>query len=459
MTETHCLVSSALDPQIRPLQIDQIYVLGRDAEAQIHLPSDRISHKHARLAWSEGCFVVEDLGSKNGVIVEGERTRRRALRDGDVISIGPFNLRYRVLRGDVEQVVAGARSGTLSGQFGEGELIGIGTLIEIKGLTGTLRIENGEARGALAVDKGVVVHAAAGALVGLEAARKLLSAHSGRFELEAQARVQKGELQTPMGDLLIEVMGKDRRATRRLDTPSDVSSDLGATRTRLAAARAELELASARAEFGNLFAAVLFVLFVYFIALQLVQRAPAYKSAVNSAVTFGFTAVLVHLMRSSRYPLRTFGMTLLGWRRSLVESVVATLPVLVVLLLARLAVRDAVSPDRPVFLMELDLRFFAYPVIVPLQEVMLRGAVQTTLQRFLIGRGATARAIVLTSMFFGLTHMHISLAMTAVTIVLGALWGVLYARHGTLLGATVSHLLIGMFGFALWGGVIPGVWD
>jgi membrane protease YdiL (CAAX protease family) len=456
---SHCLVSTAFEPQVRKLALDREYVLGRDAEASIQLHSDRVSHRHAKLYWSEGAFVLEDLGSKNGVSVEGKRTQRRALRDGELISVGPFNMRYRVLRGDVERLVNGSREGSISGQFAEGELLEIGSLIQLNGLTGTLRIEDGDASGTLVVDGGVIVSASSHGARGLEAAREMLSAKSGRFEFTVAAHVERGEMLMPLGDLLIDALGAGRRDTRTVDAPGDVATDLTALRGRLQAARAELELAAARTEFGDLFAATLIVLFLYSASLVIVARAPAYKVAVIALTTMGFALGLVMMLARSKYPLRTFGITLHNWKRAVLESLVATMPVLLIALFARLAVRDVIQPERPLFILVPDLRFLAYPIVVPLQEVMLRGAVQTPLQRFLIGKHSTWRAIVLCSLFFGMMHLHFSLTFAALTVVLSIGWGWLYARHGTLLGVSVSHFVIGVFGYALWGGVIPGVWD
>ena len=39
--------------------------------------------------------MIEDAGSKNGILVNSERVQRRVLRDGDVVSLGgELNLRF-----------------------------------------------------------------------------------------------------------------------------------------------------------------------------------------------------------------------------------------------------------------------------------------------------------------------------------------------------------------------------
>jgi len=55
---------------------------------QIHEPDARISSMHARLRYTLGRWIVEDAGSRNGTIVNGEIVRTAALRDGDLIELG-----------------------------------------------------------------------------------------------------------------------------------------------------------------------------------------------------------------------------------------------------------------------------------------------------------------------------------------------------------------------------------
>lgn len=74
------------------------HVLGRDPALDVCLESSSVSRRHARLRISAGVAVLEDLGSKNGTFVNGERaTAAVRLWDGDQISIGSVRLRFRIL--------------------------------------------------------------------------------------------------------------------------------------------------------------------------------------------------------------------------------------------------------------------------------------------------------------------------------------------------------------------------
>jgi two-component system, cell cycle response regulator len=64
-------------------------VIGRDDTVDIPLLDDRISRKHARLVVEGDTSWIEDLGSRNGTFVNGERiSGRHSLRDGDKIQLG-----------------------------------------------------------------------------------------------------------------------------------------------------------------------------------------------------------------------------------------------------------------------------------------------------------------------------------------------------------------------------------
>lgn len=63
--------------------------LGRAADCDIVLPERQISRYHVRIEWDADGYVLRDLGSKNGTLVNGERVRGQLyrLRDGDEISL------------------------------------------------------------------------------------------------------------------------------------------------------------------------------------------------------------------------------------------------------------------------------------------------------------------------------------------------------------------------------------
>jgi len=75
------------------------YIIGRSAEADIRLPDERVSRRHASLKWSGTGFALVDLGSTNGTFVNDGKAGSIRLLDGDRIRIGPHDLQYVVRRG------------------------------------------------------------------------------------------------------------------------------------------------------------------------------------------------------------------------------------------------------------------------------------------------------------------------------------------------------------------------
>ncbi len=69
------------------------FVIGRSDECQLSLDDAMVSRRHATLRVSSTGVIAVDLGSRNGVTVNGVALRReRLLRDGDRIKIGQAEL-------------------------------------------------------------------------------------------------------------------------------------------------------------------------------------------------------------------------------------------------------------------------------------------------------------------------------------------------------------------------------
>ena len=69
--------------------------IGRANSNEIVLDGDGVSRNHARLTWDGVAFRMEDAGSKNGTLVNGEAlTGTRELRSGDVVTIPGWVLKF-----------------------------------------------------------------------------------------------------------------------------------------------------------------------------------------------------------------------------------------------------------------------------------------------------------------------------------------------------------------------------
>lgn len=65
---------------------DTVYV-GREG-CQITLNDTNVSKRHAEIHWSENAYAVKDLGSSNGIVVNGDKVATATLKAGDLLLIG-----------------------------------------------------------------------------------------------------------------------------------------------------------------------------------------------------------------------------------------------------------------------------------------------------------------------------------------------------------------------------------
>lgn len=71
-------------------------VLGRDASADLQILDAKVSRKHCRFFQQLGAWSVEDLGSANGLWINGTRRTKHGLVAGDEIKIGRTTMRFSV---------------------------------------------------------------------------------------------------------------------------------------------------------------------------------------------------------------------------------------------------------------------------------------------------------------------------------------------------------------------------
>ncbi len=176
--------------------------VGRASECEIVLAHDSVSKLHAELTRTEDGYELIDLMSVNGTTVNGQPIKEaRALRDGDLIVIGMFQLAFR-RSGDIEVLEVAAagvskggterfdfmtmalrRASTGSGFEGE-ELRQFCSLLLITSRAGRLRVKGEGLAGEIEFQDGGIVGARAGNRRGVEATRALLTTKNGWYRFE-----------------------------------------------------------------------------------------------------------------------------------------------------------------------------------------------------------------------------------------------------------------------------------
>lgn len=76
-----------------PLEKDRM-TIGRRSGNDIQIDNLAISGEHAAIVLEHGERMLEDLDSTNGTQVNGQPVRRHLLKNGDVIELGKYRLKY-----------------------------------------------------------------------------------------------------------------------------------------------------------------------------------------------------------------------------------------------------------------------------------------------------------------------------------------------------------------------------
>lgn len=106
-----------LDDKAHPLEGPGPWSIGRSDENDIVISDPNVSRRHARLLRLENGFVVEDLGSTNGTLLDGAPIDRERIESGDELAFGGVTARF-VRRTDGE-TPSPERGGSPSGGLRE----------------------------------------------------------------------------------------------------------------------------------------------------------------------------------------------------------------------------------------------------------------------------------------------------------------------------------------------------
>ena len=221
-----------------------------------------------------------------------------------------------------------------------------------------------------------------------------------------------------------------------------------------------------RLAMGSFIGFVIFIMCIYgFFLRDTVIMAGSHggqSTPISTLILVCYMLTLYVLIRRSGLPMRTYGLTTLGWQRSVGESLLWSVAFLALCLLVKaICIRSIPAWHGQLLFQPRDLHdsqtlvyVGLYLLFAPAQEFLARGVLQSSFQEFLDGRWVTTRAILYSTLMFSATHLHLSMELALVVLIPSVFWGVLYARHRTLIGVSLSHILIGGSMFFLIG--IPG---
>ncbi|MCA9545615.1 MAG: cyclic nucleotide-binding domain-containing protein [Myxococcales bacterium] len=176
------------------------------------------------------------------------------------------------------------------------------------------------------------------------------------------------------------------------------------------------------------------------------------------------TAIGVVYASQIKLPRAAFGVTLDGWRPSLRLAVRVTLPAMAAVTALKWVLVTAIPAYAhvPVFdvldvtrdhgrtlsqqLMVVGVSALVYALVGGFQELYARGMLQGQMYRFFSPRTTNPwPAILVSNLLFASIHVSWSMPLAIASFFGGLLWGWIYAQRPTLVGATVSHVLLGLW--------------
>lgn len=69
-------------------------VIGRDEGVDLCIPVQSVSRRHAEIRWEGAQWLLRDLGSRNGTLLDGQRVHESALEPGQEVRVGDVLLKY-----------------------------------------------------------------------------------------------------------------------------------------------------------------------------------------------------------------------------------------------------------------------------------------------------------------------------------------------------------------------------
>jgi CheY-like chemotaxis protein/CRP-like cAMP-binding protein len=93
MVQHYLVVDEGLGRERLILLADKL-TIGRDAANDIQLSDSSVSKQHAAIRLLRGHPVIEDLGSRNGIVINDERVKKALLHSGDTLKLGNSTLRF-----------------------------------------------------------------------------------------------------------------------------------------------------------------------------------------------------------------------------------------------------------------------------------------------------------------------------------------------------------------------------
>lgn len=221
------------------------------------------------------------------------------------------------------------------------------------------------------------------------------------------------------------------------------------TQEHVAALQRELDLREEQQQFGKFFVYSLIMMSIGTLVNNVLARTIVNVDVYTEVFAWQYLAILMvpslFVIRHMRISIAALGLTTVGLKKSLVEGAIISAGLCIFAWgLAVVLKQFNALPGRPLpFDLWGTLSYFLHSA---LQEIIARGFLQSSFQRFL-GDNGKWRSVLLASVLFGMFHLHFGIPAVLMTIATGCIFGWIYIRHQNIAGVILVHYMMGVAAF------------
>ncbi len=175
-----------------------------------------------------------------------------------------------------------------------------------------------------------------------------------------------------------------------------------------------------------------------------------HPNVLNIRITLALAFIFFVVMWKNGYSLAEMGFTLKNSKQSVIESLIVSFFIICSFLFIKwvLITNTPYFKETPLLcsckniyeLLELSIGFI---ILAPIQEFIARGCLQSSLMQY-VKKDHSIYAILMSNLIFCSFYSSFALYASILFFILGLAWGWLYLRCQTLIGVSLSHILIGI---------------
>ncbi len=247
---------------------------------------------------------------------------------------------------------------------------------------------------------------------------------------------------------------------RELSTRLTVTNEIT-----IRALKNELEEATFRWKLGLFSTSIIVMLAIYTISIPFSDwlfDGFKYANRIHSITWLIVCSVVsVYFIKKNNLPKSFSGLTTKNWLKYSWEGIYLTIPAMLMYLFIKWLFLQYSKDFQHRQLLDgyysfyrngqLDIQiyflaFTLYVLMSPLQELIARGCLQSSIQQFVIGSNDDKKkwmAILVSNLLFASVHSHLRISFVLAAFLPGLFWGWLFHRQKSLIGVSVSHILLG----------------